>query len=215
MKIAPFDREAFEAVPLVGILRRVPMEVLDPLTHAVILGGLTTLEITMNSPGAADQIRRASQISAGKLNIGAGTVTSEALLLEAVEAGASFIVTPTVNARVIARCVELDIPIFPGACSPCEIEAAWSLGAGMIKIFPAETLGPSFLRSLKGPLPHIPLMPTGGVDPDTIPGWIQAGANALGAGSPLFHPDRILAGDWDWIADRCNCFRRALEQARR
>lgn len=209
---APFSTELFQQLPLIGILRGLPMEKLRPVIESFRDGGLTNLEITMNTPDAGTQIREARTIAGRTLNIGAGTVTSLPLLDEALASGASFIVTPTLVVPVIERCVHLKIPVFPGAFSPTEILRAWELGATMVKIFPADTLGPDFLRSLKAPLPHLRLMPTGGVDLHTLPDYARAGADGFGVGSPLFQPARIAASDWNWLRNQCTAFAQAVRK---
>jgi 2-dehydro-3-deoxyphosphogluconate aldolase/(4S)-4-hydroxy-2-oxoglutarate aldolase len=208
-----FSTKLFQQVPVVGILRGLAADKLRPVVEAARDGGLTTLEITMNTPGAAEQIRQASTIAGPALNIGAGTVTSLELLEAALAAGASFIVTPIVAVPVIERCVKLGVPIFPGAFSPTEIVRAWELGATMVKIFPADSVGPGFIRSLKGPYPQIPLMPTGGVDLTTLDAYAKAGAEAFGVGGPLFRPDRIAANDWTWLGEQCRAFASAAKAA--
>jgi 2-dehydro-3-deoxyphosphogluconate aldolase/(4S)-4-hydroxy-2-oxoglutarate aldolase len=202
----PFSTKLFQQLPIVGILRGLPAEKLRPVVETVIVGGLTNLEITMNTPGAADQIRSALDIAGSSLNIGAGTVTSLQLLDEALAAGAGFVVTPTLVPAVIERCVQLKVPVFPGAFSPTEIQQAWEMGATMVKIFPADAFGPGYLRSLKAPLPHLKLMPTGGVDVTTLAAYAQAGADAFGVGSPLFRAERIAANDWEWLRNQCRAF---------
>lgn len=205
-----FSSELFQALPIVGIMRGVPSEMLPPLLEAAREGGLTNVEITMNTPGAAEQIRVACDILGSRVNVGAGTVTSVALLESALEAGAGFIVTPTLAVPVIERCVRLGVPVFPGAFSPSEIFRAWEMGATMVKVFPADSLGPGYLRSLKAALPSLRLMPTGGVDLSTVQSYRASGADAFGIGSPLFRPDRILASDWPWIRTQCELFSQAL-----
>lgn len=186
-------------LPLIGIVRGLNVDRLQPLIEAVIRGGLRNLEITMNSPGATDQIKKTVQRAGAQLNVGAGTVTSIPLLDEALKSGARFIVTPVVNRGVIRECVQRGVPVFPGASSPTEIFEAWELGAAMVKIFPAETTGVTYIRALKGPFPEIKLLPTGGVDLQTGPEFLRAGAAGLGVGSPLFDKNRIEAEDWVWI----------------
>ncbi|HEV8543179.1 MAG TPA: bifunctional 4-hydroxy-2-oxoglutarate aldolase/2-dehydro-3-deoxy-phosphogluconate aldolase [Verrucomicrobiae bacterium] len=193
-------------LPLIGILRGFDRAHLQRIVPAVLRGGLKNLEITMNSPGAAEQIEEAIVLAEGALNIGAGTVTSTELFEEGLEAGASFIVTPTFSPEVIGACAERNVPIFPGALSPTEIYSAWEMGATMVKIFPAELGGSAFVRALKGPFPGIKLLPTGGVDLETLPAFVKAGADGFGIGSPLFNRERIEAEDWTWIEKRCRAF---------
>src|SRR5438034_5404951 len=141
----PFSQELFQQLPIVGILRGLSATSLRSVVEAVCDGGLTNLEITMNTPGAAEQIQVAREIAGSALNIGAGTVTDLRLLEDALSAGASFIVTPTVAVPVIERCGQLKVPVFPGAFSPTEIARAWELGATMVKLFPADVPGPAYM----------------------------------------------------------------------
>lgn len=209
-----FSRESFEALPVIGILRGFNRQQLIEIVSAAQRGGLTNLEITMNTADAAQQIREANALVGDRVNIGAGTVTSLALLEEALNAGASFIVTPNLHSVVLARCVQDRVPVFPGAFSPNEVVRAWSMGATMVKIFPAETLGPAYLRALKAPLPGIKLLPTGGVDLATLPEFLKAGADGFGVGSPLFDRQRIESGDWPWVEAQCRAFAAAYARAR-
>jgi 2-dehydro-3-deoxyphosphogluconate aldolase/(4S)-4-hydroxy-2-oxoglutarate aldolase len=204
---------AISELPLIGILRGFSETQLAHIIPAILRGGLTNLEITMNSPGAARQISEAIMISEGRLNIGAGTVTDLNLLRQALAAGASFIVTPTLNLPVVRACVEQNIPVFPGALSPTEIYRAWEAGATMVKVFPAEHGGPAFIRALKGPFPKLKLLPTGGVDLQTLPEFVQAGADGFGIGSPLFQRDKIDAADWPWLEQRARSFIEARHAA--
>lgn len=212
MKTA-FSWERFAALPIVGILRGLPARVLPDLLAAVRRGGLRTIEITMNTSGATEQIREAVRLAGEELNIGAGTVLDLADLDAALAAGALFIVTPVVNQPVIRRCVEQGVPVFPGAFSPTEIQRAWDLGAGLVKVFPAEVGGPAYVKALKAPLPHVKLLPTGGVDVATLPEYRRAGADAVGIGGPLFNRARIEAEDWPWLEQRCRALAEAWHRA--
>lgn len=203
---AAFCWERFAAVPLVGIVRGLPARVLPGLLAAVRRGGLRTLEITMNTPGATEQIREAAQLAGAELNIGAGTVLDLGDLDAALAAGATFIVTPVVNEPVIRRCVERGVPVFAGAFTPTEIQRAWDLGASVVKVFPADVGGPAHLRAIKAPLPHVKLMPTGGVEVATLAEYFRAGADAVGIGGPLFNRERLEAEDWGWLEQRCRGF---------
>ena len=209
----PFDRARFEALPVVGILRGFATEVVEPMLNAAIEGGLRNVEVTMNTADAASQIRCLRDRWGARLNIGAGTVTTLDALDRAQEAGAGFIVTPALNPEVVRACVDRGVPVMPGAMSPTEIVAAWELGATLVKVFPADGLGPAFIRSLRGPLPHIPLMPTGGVTVETLPAFRAAGAAAFGVGTPLFDPDRAAAQDGTWFRQQTERFAQAWADA--
>src|SRR5438093_12000722 len=144
-----FSRALFQELPIVGILRGFTLGQMTEIVRAAIRGGLRNIVITMNTPGAALQLREAVTIADGRLKVGAGTVTNLELLDQALDAGAAFVVTPTIEPKVITACVNQKIPVFPGAFSPTEIVRAWDLGAMMIKVFPAESVGPSYIRALK------------------------------------------------------------------
>jgi 2-dehydro-3-deoxyphosphogluconate aldolase/(4S)-4-hydroxy-2-oxoglutarate aldolase len=201
-------------LPIVGILRGFPTAHVVQIVRASARGGLRNLEITMGPAETPEQIREARALAGEKMCIGAGTVLNLDLLDRALAAGASFIVTPMVNIDVIAECVQRKIPVFPGAYSPTEILRAWDLGATMVKVFPAETLGPGYIKSIKAPLPQVKLMPTGGVDLKTIGAYKKAGADGFGIGGPLFDRPHIEAGDWIWVESQCRAFVEAYNDPR-
>lgn len=192
-----FSWEAFNSMPLVGILRNVPLAKVKVLAGLYDESGLTTLEITMNSASAAETISYLSGKFGDTLNIGAGTVCTVEDLNQALTAGATFIVTPILNEDVIKACVEKKVPIFPGAYTPTEIYKAWSLGAEMVKVFPATRLGSSYIKDVLAPLPYLKLLPTGGISLNNFTEFLQAGAKGLGIGSTLFPPALIEEGSWD------------------
>ena len=210
---ASFSSALFQELPIVGILRGFTLGQMTEIVRAAIRGGLRNIEITMNTPDAARQLPEAVTVAEGQLNIGAGTVINAELLDQALDAGAAFVVTPTVEPKVIAECVNQKMPVFPGALSPTEVVRAWDLGAMMVKIFPAESVGPNYIRALKAPLPHIKLLPTGGVDLKTLPAFLKAGADGFGIGSPLFDRQRVESCDWTWVEAQCRAFAEAYRQA--
>tara|TARA_A100001037_G_scaffold239016_1_gene218497 strand:- start:1451 stop:2089 length:639 start_codon:yes stop_codon:yes gene_type:complete len=203
----PFNENSFHQLPLVVILRGFDLEQACAIVRACQAGGLTTLEITMNSQAPETQIQEAIQVSGGRMNIGAGTVTSPSKLESALGAGASFIVTPTLDSSLVSTCRTERVPIFPGAWTPTEIHQAWDAGAHMVKVFPSHIHGPKYIKALRGPFPDIPLMPTGGVNLDTIGDYLKAGASGFGIGSPVLNPERIRAKDWAWLTDQVERFR--------
>jgi len=201
-----YHADLLKLAPVVGILRGFSGEQSRCVVRAAAAGGLRNLEITMNTTGAAEQISEACLVANDQMNIGAGTVTSLDLLNQALEAGAGFIVTPTLCIPVVQRCVELGVPVFPGSMSPSEVLAGWELGATMVKVFPSELMGPGYVRSLKAPFPGVRLMPTGGVDLTSLGEYAAAGASAFGIGGPLFDRARVEAEDWMWVERRCREF---------
>ncbi|CAG5008480.1 Putative KHG/KDPG aldolase [Dyadobacter sp. CECT 9275] len=194
-----FSWELFEKVPIVGIVRNIGLEDIRQILPVCREAGLTTIEITMNTRGAAEIIKYAIENEHSGLNIGAGTVCSKEDLEAALEAGAQFIVTPIINKKVIRSCVKKGIPIFPGAYTPTEIYHAWSLGASMVKIYPATSLGPAFIKDLKAPLNNIKVLPTGGVSLDNILEFKKAGADGYGIGGQLFDKQLIQQKNWEGL----------------
>lgn len=192
-----FSRERFETLPIVGIIRNISPEDVRRILPLYLEAGLTTVEITMNTPSAEELIRYARDRYGEALNIGAGTVCNTAGLEKALAAGATFIVTPIVEEQVISSCVQRHIPIFPGAYTPTEIYRAWSLGAEMVKVFPATRLGAEYFREVLAPLNELRLLPTGGVNIENCLDFLEAGACGLGLGSQLFHKAYIQARNWE------------------
>jgi 2-dehydro-3-deoxyphosphogluconate aldolase/(4S)-4-hydroxy-2-oxoglutarate aldolase len=208
-----FSHELFKKLPVVGILRFFKREEVEKLVPASLEGGLCNIEITMNSAGAEDLIRLTRSLVGDRANVGAGTVTSIDLLEGALRAGAQFIVTPAVLPDIIQICAARRVPIMPGAMTPTEVLTAWRLGATIVKVFPADQLGPGHIKALKAPFPEIPLMPTGGVTVETLPAFKKAGADAFGVGGPLFDPKQVAAGNWTWFRDQAARFAGAWKQA--
>lgn len=198
---AAFSWSLFHQMPVIGILRNIQPFHSEKIADLYFDSGFTTLEITMNSPGAAATITSLSERFADRLNIGAGTVCTLEELEEAVTAGASFIVTPILSEEVIKAAVTKKVPIFPGAFTPSEIYKAWMLGASMVKVFPATTLGPEFIRDVLAPLPYLKLIPTGGVSIDNFNSFLKAGAAGVGVGSTLFPGNMIKEEQWDKLTE--------------
>jgi 2-dehydro-3-deoxyphosphogluconate aldolase/(4S)-4-hydroxy-2-oxoglutarate aldolase len=209
----PFSPALFYELPIIGILRGFTTGQVTEIVRAALRGGLKNIEITMDAAAAAGQLREAVAAAEGRLNVGAGTVINRERLDQALAAGATFVVTPTVDPGVIAECVKRNVPVLPGAFSPSEILRAWELGAMMVKVFPAESVSPGYIRALKAPLPQVKLLPTGGVDLKTLPDFVKAGADGFGIGGPLFDRKRVEAGDWTWIEAQCRAFAEAYGRA--
>lgn len=195
-----FSWENFNKAPIVGIVRGLDEQVIYKIAEAYSKAGLTTLEVTMNTPNASKIIKKLSTDFTG-LNIGAGTVCSLLDYQNAVAAGAQFIVTPIINAEVIKQAVEDKIPIFPGAYTPTEIYAAYNLGASAVKVFPATQLGPDYIKDVLAPLNTIKLLPTGGVSFDNIASFFEVGAVGVGMGSSLLHKELIANDDFQGLQE--------------
>ena len=194
-----FSWELFNKAPLVGIIRNVSPEDVKRILPIYREAGLTTVEITMNTPGATDIIRYALENEHYGLNIGAGTVCTKDDLDAALDAGAQFIVTPVLSKKVVKSCVKKGVPVFPGAYTPTEIFQAWSWGASMVKIYPATALGPGYIKDVKAPMNQLKLLPTGGVSLENMEAFLKAGANGLGIGGQLFDKKLIQDKNWDGL----------------
>lgn len=190
------DIKRFEQLPLLGILRGITEADVEPLVETVAGAGLGTIEITMNTPGAAVIIKKAVKAAGNKLVIGAGTVLSKDDFLAAVDAGASFIVMPACVEDVMDLCRKQKIPAFPGALTPTEVFNAWNAGATMVKVFPAGLFGPKYIKELKGPYDRIKLMAVGGVDMSNISEFFSCGADAVAFGASVFKKEWLEKKDF-------------------
>lgn len=182
-----------------GIVRGARADIIDRLTDVVIEAGLKTIEVTMNTPAAVEQIRRMNKAAQGELMIGAGTVLSFNEAQKAIDAGASFIVSPVLVPDVVKFCKRKKIPVFPGAFTPQEVYDAWQAGATMVKVFPATFFGPSFFKELKGPFNNIELLACGGVNPDNIRSFFSSGASAVSFGESIFKKERLNKKKFSFI----------------
>lgn len=167
---------------VVAIARKLAPGAHAVLADALLGSGFGVLEITMDSEGATATIEA---MAATGLLVGAGTVLSTRQAEEAVSAGASFIVSPHTDEAVVRWCVDHAVPVMPGAVTPSEIVRAWDMGASAVKLFPASIGGPGYLAAVRGPLGHIPIIPTGGIDASNARGYLDAGAVAVGVGGWL------------------------------
>lgn len=186
-----------------------------PGMRAVLKGGITTMEVTFTVPNAPVVLQQVAAEIGEEILLGAGTVTTTAQVDQALASGAKFIVAPNTNPKVIERAKSRGVPVFPGAYTPTEVQYAWELGADVVKIFPASHGGPAYIKALRGPFPHIPMCPTGGVDVKTVGAFFQAGAFCVGAGGALFSPEKLQAGDWEGMTATAREFVGAMNAARR
>lgn len=192
--------DPFRQKPFLGILRGIKPGAVEPLVESVLATALPAIEITMNTAGAADLIRQAVRAAqGGRLSVGAGTVLSRQDLDAALDAGAQFIVSPTLVREVVEACVVRRIPVFPGAFTPQEIYDAHLAGATMVKVFPAKFLGPAYLEEIKGPFQDIELLACGGVAPHNVQAFFASGASAVAFGASIFRPDWLEAGEFHKI----------------
>lgn len=182
-----------------GILRGAAPEIIEPLTAAIVASGLKTVEITMNTPAAAESIKKMVKVAAGRLVIGAGTVLSQQDLQRALDSGATFIVLPVLVPEVVESCLKNKIPVFPGAFTPQEISTAWKAGATMVKVFPAKFWGSAYLKEIKGPFADIELLACGGVNAENIADFFAAGAAGVAFGASLFRKEWLERQEFSCI----------------
>jgi len=194
-----FDLVRFKKYAALGIIRGASLNSIQGLLTACVLGGLKFVELTLNSKGALPLIELASNEFSDDICIGAGTVVTLLDATQAVNAGAKFIVSPTLNIDVASFCNEKKIAYFPGALSPTEIEQSWVSGATMVKVFPASHMGPDYFRSILGPFDQILLMAVGGINSLNAVQYLQAGASVLAIGGSIFTPERIKKKEFGLI----------------
>jgi 2-dehydro-3-deoxyphosphogluconate aldolase/(4S)-4-hydroxy-2-oxoglutarate aldolase len=194
--------DALMAVKVVAVIRMKDAARLAETAEALRRGGVIAIEITMTVPGAADIIRDMARSKAPGTLVGAGTVLDAGMAADVIAAGADFVVSPITDGGMIETCRASGVLVAPGAFTPTEIVSAWRAGADIVKVFPATSLGPQFVRDLRGPLPQIRLMPTGGITVENARDFIAAGACCVGIGTALVDRQAVEAGDWPALESR-------------
>lgn len=184
------------------------------VVDALAAGGVTAIELTLTTPGALDVIAALRKSGGDALQVGAGSVLDADTARRAIEAGATYVVSPVFRADVVAESHRQGVPAMPGAYTPTEILAAHEAGADVVKVFPADTLGPSYIKGVLAPMPFLRLMPTGGVTPANVGDWLRAGAVAAGLGSALVDPRLVGANDMMAITARARQVRESVAAAR-
>jgi 2-dehydro-3-deoxyphosphogluconate aldolase/(4S)-4-hydroxy-2-oxoglutarate aldolase len=199
---------------LVAVVRTPKPDGLVEAIRAIVAGGIEAAEVTLTVPGALDVLWAAKAEFGDRIVLGVGTVLDADQGREAVQHGAEFLVAPTFNPELVRFANRANVVVMPGAFTPTEILAAWEAGADVVKVFPAEVVGPAFFKAMRGPLPQIRLMPTGGVDPTTAAAFLKAGAACLGIGSHLVDPALVAAGEFDRITERAREYVRIVTETR-
>tara|TARA_B100000809_G_scaffold292_1_gene319 strand:+ start:1824 stop:2483 length:660 start_codon:yes stop_codon:yes gene_type:complete len=185
-----------EAEGLVAIVRVRRPELTLPLAKALVAGGIRAVELTMSIPNALEAVRTIDRELGDKILLGVGTVIDDDTCRAAIDAGAKYVISPITRPSLVAAAHALDRPVMLGAYTPTEAQAAHEAGSDFVKIFPADTLGPSYIKSLLAPLPHLKIVPTGGVNLDTMEAYLAAGSAALGTGSALLKKEIIAGENW-------------------
>jgi 2-dehydro-3-deoxyphosphogluconate aldolase/(4S)-4-hydroxy-2-oxoglutarate aldolase len=196
---------------IIAIIRAQSSTSLLKAVEALREGGIECIEVTMTTPGAL-QILEEVRKKMGEVLFGAGTVLDPETARLCILSGAQFLVTPSLNFAVIDMAHRYDVPIIPGALTPSEILSAWERGAEVVKVFPASSLGPQYIRELKGPFPHIKLCPTGGINLDNLRSFLQAGATCVGVGGSLVKAQFIQEEKWELLRDLAREFQKAAAE---
>jgi 2-dehydro-3-deoxyphosphogluconate aldolase/(4S)-4-hydroxy-2-oxoglutarate aldolase len=199
---------------IVAIIRAPSGELLVDVAEALHAGGIDVIEVTFTVPRALEIIAAVRDRLGERILLGAGTVLDAETARAALLAGAEFIVTPTVALSVIETCRRYDKLVMAGAFTPTEILAAWEAGSDIVKVFPADVGGPEYLKAIQGPLPHVRLLPTGGVNLETLPAFVKAGACAVGLGGALVEKSALERGDMQRIRDLAAAYVARMKTAR-
>jgi len=199
---------------IIAVVRTPQAAQVLPIAEALLAGGVVAIEVTLTVPGALDAIRQVSGTLGSRALVGAGTVLDAKSCRAAIEAGAEFIVSPITRLEIVAAAHAADRPVMLGAYTPTEAQAAHEAGADFIKLFPADKLGPAYVRALRAPLPHLKIVPTGGVDLNSAAEFLRAGCVALGLGGSLLTPEILRAQDWPALSRLGAEFVRIVREAR-
>lgn len=208
-------QEQLEAAGIIPVLRARSAKEALGVVEAMVAGGVTVIEVTMTVPGAIDVLRELKRSYGSKLLLGSGTVTDAAECAATIDAGAEFVVSPSLHLDVIAETKKRDKVSLPGALTPTEVITAWRAGADFVKVFPCSAMGgASYLKSLKAPFPYLRLVPTGGVTLQTAASFLEAGASALGVGADLVNLQAFADGKPEIITNTARGYIEVIARAR-
>ena len=196
---------------VIAVLRASHVITLTPVCDVLVEEGILSLELTLTTPGLLDALPELVYRYADSADVGVGTVLTESDAHRAMDCGAQYLVTPTMNLSIVRLAVERQTAVFPGGLSPTELAAGWNAGATAVKIFPAATVGAAYLKHLRGPFPDLEAIPSGGVDLDATRAWLAAGAAAISIGGPLLG-DALRGGDPSALRDRCRAVRAVINE---
>lgn len=199
---------------IVAVIRAERSERLVEVARALLAGGVDVMEVTFTVPGAVHVLEQVADQLGDQVLLGAGTVLDPETARVAILAGAQFVVAPNTNLEVIQLCRRYSRLVMPGAYTPTEVVTAWQHGADIVKIFPSDIGGPRYLKALRGPLPQVRMMPTGGVNLDTAEAFLLAGACALGIGGSLVEPQAVADGNMDRITELARQYVTIVDQVR-
>jgi 2-dehydro-3-deoxyphosphogluconate aldolase/(4S)-4-hydroxy-2-oxoglutarate aldolase len=199
---------------IVAVVRTTSFDEVAPVCDALADGGVLALEITLTVPNALRALKETALRLGNRALIGAGTVLNIDQCQAVLDAGAQFVVSPITRLELIQVCHRAEKPVMIGAYTPTEAQTAHEAGADFIKIFPADKLGPGYMKNIRAPLPHLRIVPTGGVDLQTAPEFLRAGCVALGVGSSLLAPDLVKGKRWSELSKLAADYVRTVAEAR-
>lgn len=206
--------ERIHALGLLAVIRGPNPELTLRMVDALVEGGVLGIEITYSTPSAGNVVKSLAQTYGDRIVLGMGTLTTPEQADEAKDAGAQFIVSPHCEEKLAEAMLSTGLAVMIGALTPTEVFTAYRWGSDVVKIFPGSMVGPEYIKALRGPFPHIPMMPTGGVDRDNIGAWFKAGAFAVGAGSNLCPTEWAKEGRFADITAQARSFVEAVERSR-
>lgn len=199
---------------LVAVIRGPSPELTVRMVEALVAGGVLGIEITYTTPNATEVVRSLDRAFGDVILLGMGTLTDPAQAAEARDAGARYLVSPITDEKLGRAMVATGLPVMIGALTPTEVFRAHQIGSDVVKLFPGSAVGPDYVKALRGPFPHIPIMPTGGVDENNVADWFKAGVFAVGAGSQLSPAGLAKEGKFDVIQAIARRFAAAVEAAK-
>jgi 2-dehydro-3-deoxyphosphogluconate aldolase/(4S)-4-hydroxy-2-oxoglutarate aldolase len=203
--------ERLTSSKVIAVLRALHVAALPPVCDVLVEEGILSLELTLTTPGMLDALPELVYRYQDAADLGVGTILTQSEAHRAMDSGAQYLVTPTMNLPVINLAVERQIAIFPGGLTPTELAAGWDAGATAVKIFPAQTVGAGYLKHLRGPFPDLEAIPSGGVDLEAAREWLEAGAVAVSIGGPLLG-DALRGGNEFALRERCRAVRAMINE---
>ena len=204
---------AMRSARAVAVVRLPSSDLVPAVVEALVTGGLSTIELTLTTPGALPMMLELGQRFGSSILLGAGSVRGAEQARSAVEAGAQFLVTPIGDQRVLEVAHAHAIPVALGAFTPTEMAGVHDAGADFVKLFPADQVGPAYVRGVLAPMPHLAIMPTGGVTPDNVHEWLAAGCVAVGLGSSLVDAGTVARGEWPVLVERAQRVTQGVQRA--
>ncbi|UFJ43107.1 bifunctional 4-hydroxy-2-oxoglutarate aldolase/2-dehydro-3-deoxy-phosphogluconate aldolase [Brevibacillus humidisoli] len=199
---------------VIAVLRRPPADVIDRIAESLVAGGITALEVTVDTPGVWEAISRIAQKLGHRAAVGAGTVLDSETAKRAIDSGAQFLFSPSLHRDVIETANRYGKVVMPGVMTPTEIIQAMQWGADLVKLFPAAALGPQYIRDVRAPFPQVPIVPTGGVNLSNVAAFFAAGAAAVGIGGNLVNPQAAGEDDFIRMQELASRYVAAIDQAR-